>query len=63
MSGRQYNLPGGTVGSEFVDLLTTEVQLFTDNSTVSDHLMMLCLLTLQRNHMVRVGSDVHQLLK
>ena len=25
MSGRQYDLPGGVVGSEFVDLLTTEV--------------------------------------
>ena len=59
MSGRQYDLPGGAVGSEFVDLLTTEVWLLTDNSAISDRLMMFCLVILQRNHMVRVGSDVH----
>ena len=35
MSGRQYDLPGGAVGHEFVDLLTTEVQLLTDNSAIS----------------------------
>ena len=35
MSGRQYDLPSGTVGHEFVDLLTTEVRLLTDNSAVS----------------------------
>ena len=63
MSGRQYDLPGGAVGREFVDLLTTEVRLLTDNSTISDRLMMFCLVILQRNHMVRVGSDVHRLLK
>ena len=38
MPGRQYDLPGGAVGCEFVDLLTTEVQLLTDNSAISDHL-------------------------
>ena len=58
MSGRQYDLPGGAVGREFVDLLTTEVWLLTDNSAVSDCLMMFCPVILQRNHMVRVGSDV-----
>ena len=35
MSGRQYDLPSGAVGCEFVDLLTTEVRLLTDNSAVS----------------------------
>ena len=35
MSGRQYDLPVGAVGYEFVDLLTTEVQLLTDNSAIS----------------------------
>ena len=30
MSSRQYDLPGGAVGREFVDLLTTEVRLLTD---------------------------------
>ena len=42
MLGRQYDLPGGGVGHEFVDLLTTEIQLLTDNSAVSDRLMMFC---------------------
>ena len=63
MSGRQYDLPGGAVGREFVDLLTTGVQLLTDNSPVSYRLMMFCPVILQRNHMVRDGSDVHRLLK
>ena len=63
MSGRQYDLPGGAVGREFVDLLTTEVRLLTVNSAISDHLMMFCPEILQRNHMVRVGSDVRGLLK
>ena len=58
MSGRQYDLPGGAVGHEFVDLLTTEVRLLTDNSAVFDRLMMFCPVILQRNHMMRVGSDV-----
>ena len=34
MSGRQYDLPGEAVGREFVDLLTTEVRLLTDNCYV-----------------------------
>ena len=59
MSGRQYDLPIGAVGHEFVDLLTTEVWLLTDNSAISDHLMIFCPVILQRNHMVRVGSDLH----
>ena len=63
MSGSQYDLPGGAVGREFVDLLTSEVRLLIDNSAVSDRLMMYCPVMLQRNHMVRVGSDVRRLLK
>ena len=63
MLGRQYDLPGGAVRCESVDLLTTEVWLLTDNSAVSDRLMMFFLAILQRNHFVRVGSDVRQLLK
>ena len=63
MSDRQYDLPGRAVGREFVDLLTTEVRLLTDNSAISDRLMMFCPVILQRNHMVRVGSDVCRLLK
>ena len=60
MSGTQYNLPGGAVGCEFV---TTEVRLLSDNSAISDCLMMFCQVILQRNHMVRVGSDVRRLVK
>ena len=63
MSGSQYDLPGGAVGREFVDILTFEVRLLIDNSAVSDCLMMFCPVMLQRNHKVRVGSDVHRLLK
>ena len=63
MSGRQYDLPGGAMGLEFVDLFITDVWLLTDNSAGFDHLMMFCPGILQRNHMVRVGSDVCQLLK
>ena len=63
MSGRRYDIPGGAVGREFVDLLTTEVRLLTDNSAISDRLMMFFPVILQRNHMVRVGSDVRRLLK
>ena len=58
MSGSQYDLPSGAVGREFVDILTSEVRLLIDNSAVSDHLIMFCPVMLQRNHMVRVGSDV-----
>ena len=39
MSGSQYDLPGGAVGQEFVDLLISEVRLLIDNSAVSDCLM------------------------
>ena len=63
MSGSKNDLPGGAVGREFVDLLTSEVQLLIDSSAVSDRLMMLFPVMLQRNHMVRVGSDVRRLLK
>ena len=37
--------------------------MLIDNSAVSDRLMMSCPVMLQRNHMVRVGSDMCQLLK
>ena len=42
MSGSQYDLPGVTVGREFVKSLTSEVRLLIDNSAVSDHWMMFC---------------------
>ena len=63
MSGSQYDIPGGAVGREFVDLLTNEVWLLIDNSAASDCLIIFCPVMLQRNHMVRVGSDVRHLLK
>ena len=50
---------------EFVHavFVITEVWLLSDNSAISDCLMMFCPVILQRNHMVRVGSDVRRLLK
>ena len=61
--GKQYDLPGGAVGREFVDLLTSEVRLLVNNSVVSDRLMMFCPVLLQRNCMVKTGSDVRRLLR
>ena len=63
ISDSLYDLPGGAVGREFVDLLTDEICMLTKNTTVSDRLMMLCPVVLQRNCMVRVGSDVRCLLR
>lgn len=40
--GNQYDLPGGTVDKEFVDLLTSKKRLLVHNSIVSDHFMMFC---------------------
>ena len=38
------------MGHEFVDLITTEVQLLTDSSAVSNCLMMFCPVILQNNY-------------
>ena len=51
-------IPGALDGFVHAVFVITEVWLLSDNSAISDCLMMFCPVILQRNHMVRVGSDV-----
>ena len=60
---RHYDLPGGSVGREFVTLLSDEVALVSNGSFISERLIVLLEVILQRDTMVVKGTDIRRLLK
>lgn len=62
-SRHYYDLPGGAVEREFVDVLAEEVNLFKRSSVCSQRLIVLLALMLQRDSMVNKGRDIRRLLK
>ena len=60
---RHYDLPGGSVGREFVSLLSDEVALLSNGSFVSERLIVLIGVILQWDTMVVKGTDIRRLLK
>ena len=58
-----YDLPGGSIGKEFVGLLADEIRVLCNSLVKSERLIVFCGLLLQRDNMVKKGSDIRRLLK
>jgi hypothetical protein len=63
LSRKQYDLPGGAVGREFVEMLTAEVNSLAAGHTSSERVMSSCPLLLQRDAAVHKACDIRRLLK
>ena len=57
-----YNLPNGSVGRDFVGLLSSEVNLLVQGSMSSERVIVFLTVLLQRDPMVKRGADIHRLL-
>ena len=60
---RQYDLPGGSVGREFVSLLSEEVSKLANGEFRSERLVVFMSVLLQRDPLVKKGADVRRLLR
>ena len=60
---QQYDLPGGAIGREFVSLLSKEVSRLASSEVKSEWLIVFTVVMLQRDVMVKKGTDVRRLLK
>ena len=63
LNSRQYDLSGGAVGREFVDLLNMEIKMLNSGLTKSERFITFLVAILQRDSMVKKGTDVRRLLK
>lgn len=61
--GNLYDLPGGNVVKEFVGLLPDEISMLTEKRVNSERFIIFCRIVLQRDRLVKKGSDVRRLLK
>ena len=59
----QYDLLGGAMGREFVSLLSEEVSRLASSEVKSGRLIVFMVVLLQRDVMVKKGTDVRCLLK
>ena len=59
---KQYDLPGGAGGREFVELLKDKANLLADGKEVSERLICFTALLLHRDHMIKKGCDIRCLL-
>ena len=57
-----YNLPNGSVGCDFVGLLSSEVNLLVQGSMSSERVIVFLTVLLQRDPMVKRGADIRHLL-
>ena len=59
---RRYDLPGGSVGRRFVDILAREVTCVATQKENSEQLVVFQVLMLQREPRTTKGADVRRLL-
>ena len=57
-----YNLPNGSIGCDFVGLLSSEVNLLVQGSMRSERVNVFLTVILQRNPIVKSGADIRCLL-
>ena len=62
LSGKLYDIPGGSVGRKYVDSLTQEVSHLSSGNYPSDRVIVFSSVILQRDRMVRKGQDVRRVL-
>ena len=58
-----YDLPGGAVGREFIDILTQEVSMLCRVRVRSERFIVFIGIMLQRDNMVKKGCDIRRLLR
>jgi len=57
-----YDLPSGSAGREFVNLLSSEINLLAQGSSRSERVLVFLSTMLQQDPMVRKGIDIRRLL-
>ena len=60
---KNYDIPGGAVGREFVDLLSEEVTLLCKGKETSERLIAFLAIILQRDTMVTKTIDIRRVLR
>lgn len=64
LNGKQYILPNGVIGRQFVQLITNELLLVINNENIGcEKLFVLCACILQKDVSIKMGADVRRLLK
>ncbi len=61
--GSLYDLPGGNVGKQFVDILADEISNVVVRRENSEQFIVHCRVILQRDNGVKRSSDVRRLIK
>jgi hypothetical protein len=63
LTRKQYDLPSGTIGREFVNSLADEIDSLTNQQFTSERLIIFCALILQRDSQIRKAAEIRQVLK
>ena len=62
-SGSMYDLPSGNISKQFVGLLADEIMMLSKRSVCSERVLVYCRVILQRDQMIKMGSDIRLLVK
>ena len=63
LSGKQYSLPGGSIGRKYVDLLTLELTHLSSGIFPSERVLTFSSLILQRDRTIKKGADIRRVLE
>ena len=62
LSGKHYDLPRGPCGRRYIDLLSEEIRHLSRGNYPSDRLIVFSSVVLQRDKLVRTGTDIRRTL-
>jgi hypothetical protein len=63
LKGKLYHVPGGSVGGQYVDLLSSEISHLASGNFPSERLLVFSGVCLQCSRMVKKGLDIRRVLK
>ena len=63
LNGKQYALPGASVGRHFVDALSAELNYFALGQYPAERCLMFSSVVLHKDRMIKKGNDIHHLLE